>query len=183
MAQTLADEQLKLAMNIASIIRGVGVGGIACLVAVLAATAGVAAETSAKPVPPAESATASSGTKGGEILLVLDGRWAGASADGTEVSYSFTRRGTVTWRVAAPSFQQAYPDGLQAKYRVQVAQPHWEIDVYDFVDPTFGGVVFRGIIEIVDGHSFKMQGRPSNQGDRPKDFTDAAIVFRTGARE
>lgn len=117
------------------------------------------------------------GADEGQIHLALSGEWTGNAKDGTEISYSFGKEGTVVWRVNEKNFTQAFPEGLAAKYQIRAGRL-CEIDIYDFTDPRFKDIRFQGILEITDSRTFKMEGLPSNQGDRPKAFTEDAIVFR-----
>src|SRR6516164_3874763 len=73
----------------------------------------------------------------GRIHLTLSGDWSGTSADGTEVSYSFAKDGTVVWRVKEKEFMRAFPEGLKAKYQLRIGMPLSEIDISDFSDPRF----------------------------------------------
>jgi hypothetical protein len=108
----------------------------------------------------------------------LFGDWVGTAPDGTEISYSFTKDGGVIWRVKEKEFLQAFPEGLKGKYQLRVAKPFHEIDIYDFEDPQSKSIRFRGILEFVDDQTFKFEGKPSNQGERPKQFSNEAITFR-----
>jgi hypothetical protein len=114
------------------------------------------------------------------IRVSLSGTWMGTAPDGTEISYSFTPEGTVVWKVKEKNFARTFPEGLQAKYRIRVEKPHWEIDIYDFADARFKKSSFRGILAIDDPQTIKMDGRPSNQGERPRDFTPDAITLKCG---
>jgi len=118
----------------------------------------------------------------GQIHLVLSGDWSGTAWDGTEVSYSFSKDGSVVWRVKEKEFMQDFLEGLKAKYQVRAGNPLCEIDMYDFKDPRFMGIRFLGIFEVADGKSFKLEGSPSNQGERPKEFSKEAIVFRANKK-
>jgi hypothetical protein len=118
----------------------------------------------------------------GQIYLALAGDWRGMAPDRTEVSYSFAKQGTVVWRVKEKGFLRAFSEGLRAKYEVRVGKPICEIDLYDFSDPQFKGIRFRGILEIIDAQTFKMEGTPSNRGERPKEFSKEAMVFRASQK-
>jgi hypothetical protein len=113
-----------------------------------------------------------------ETQVTLSGDWSGTAPDGTDVSYSFSTEGTMIWRVNEKEFVRAFPEGLNAKYRVRGGKPPHEIDIYDFNDTRLKEIRFRGILEFTDGHTFKLQGKPSNQGERPKEFSKEAVVFR-----
>jgi hypothetical protein len=109
------------------------------------------------------------------IHLQFSNTWSGKAPDGTIVSYEFFKTGKVIWRVEVKGEKKMQ---LEAKYKLVYAQPHLEIDIFDFVDPKFKGVVFRGIIEILGTNSFKMEGEPSIKGDRPEGFSEEAIEFK-----
>jgi hypothetical protein len=134
---------------------------------------GIAVALTALPLVPAEE---------GRIHLALSGDWSGMGGDGSEVSYSFAKDGVVVWRVKEKRFLDAFPEGLKAKYRVRIGKPLCEIDIYDFNDPRFKGVRFRGILEITDAQTFKLEGMPSNQGERPRKFSKEAVVFRASKK-
>jgi hypothetical protein len=118
----------------------------------------------------------------GQIHLALAGDWSGTAPDGTEVSYSFTKEGVVVWRMKEKEFMHAFPEGLKAKYQVRVGKPFCEIDMHDFSNPRFKEIRFRGILEITDAQTFKMEGSPSNQGERPKEFSKEAVIFRSSKK-
>jgi hypothetical protein len=113
----------------------------------------------------------------GTIVVTLSGDWTAATPDASEVTYNFSTDGTLTWRVTDQKFTRRWPNGLKAKYTVTVAKPIWLIDVYDFDDAEFKPFRLRGIIEITDGQTFKMEGQPSNRGERPEKFGPDALVF------
>jgi hypothetical protein len=111
------------------------------------------------------------------INVTLSGEWTATAPDGTEVAYTFSKDGTLTWRVADPNFTGRWPKGLAARYRITVAKPLWEIDIFNFDEPSFKEIRLRGILEIVDSKTFKMDGQPSPRGERPKAFGKDALVF------
>ena len=108
------------------------------------------------------------------IHVQFSNTWSGKAPDGTTVSYEFSKTGKVIWRVEVKGEEKVK---LEAKYKLVYAEPHLKIDILDFVDPDFKGVVFRGIIQILGSDSFKMEGTPSMEGDRPKAFSEEAIEF------
>jgi hypothetical protein len=108
------------------------------------------------------------------IHLQFSNIWSGKAPDGTTVSYEFSKKGKVIWRVEVKGEEKLE---LEAKYKLVYAKPHLKIDILDFVDPKFKGVVFRGIIQILGAENFKMEGKPSIKGDRPERFSDEAIEF------
>jgi len=109
------------------------------------------------------------------------GDWSGKAPDGTTVKYSLHKDGSAVWFVDEANFKQAFPSGLKAKYVIRDKSPFWEIDIYDFQDGPFKGVTFLGILQPIDDRKFKMEGMPSNHGDRPKSFDDQAITFTKAA--
>jgi hypothetical protein len=113
----------------------------------------------------------------GSIVVTLSGDWTATTPEGSEVTYNFSTDGTVTWHVNDQKFTRRWPNGLKAKYTVTVAKPIWLIDVFDFDDPELKPFRLRGIIEITDGRTFKMEGQPSNRDDRPEKFGSDALVF------
>ena len=114
------------------------------------------------------------------IIVSIQGQWKGKAKDGTEVKYTFTKDGCVTWYVGEENFKKAFPNGLKAKYAIRIVKPYAEIDIFDFEAEQFKKVRFLGIIEVLDARSFKMEGQPNLHGERPKTFTEEAIVFRPG---
>lgn len=113
----------------------------------------------------------------GTEVVTLSGEWRGVAPDETVMSYTFEEPDKVVWRVEEEGFRQAFPDGLTAKYVIRKGEPFMEIDMYDFEHPNFEGIRFLGILEIVDDLTFKMEGTPSHEGDRPETFSEEAIVF------
>jgi hypothetical protein len=109
--------------------------------------------------------------------LSFVGDWSGKAPDGTTVKYSLHKDGSVVWFVDEANFKQASPSGMKAKYVIREKSPFWEIDIYDFVDGRFKGVTFLGILQPIDDRTFKMEGAPSIDGDRPKSFDEEAITF------
>jgi hypothetical protein len=107
----------------------------------------------------------------------LAGEWNGKAPDGSKVSYSFQKDGSVTNFVDSSNFKQMFPTGLQAKYILREKSPFWEIDIYDFEDGRFKGITMQGILQPLDNGKFKMEGMPSNSGARPSNFDDEAIIF------
>jgi len=118
----------------------------------------------------------------GQIHLTLSGDWSGVEERGTEVSFSFTKEGTVVWRVKEEEFMRDFPEGLKAKYQIRAGKPLCEFDIYDLNDPRLKEIRFRGILEITDGQTFKMEGKWSNKGERPTEFSDDAIVLRASKK-
>jgi hypothetical protein len=114
----------------------------------------------------------------GRIHLTLSGDWSGTAVDGTEVSYSFSKDGRMTWRVKEREFMRAFPEGLKGEYELRPGKPLCEIDIYNFNDPGFKAIRFLGILEIIDGQTFKMEGRPAHQGPRLAKFSSEAAVLR-----
>jgi hypothetical protein len=113
----------------------------------------------------------------GTIVVTLSGDWKATTPDASDVTYNFATDGTLTWHVSDPKFTRRWPNGLKAKYTVTVAKPFWLVDVFDFDDAELKPFRLRGIIEITDGQTFKMEGQPSNQGERPEKFGTDALVF------
>ena len=107
----------------------------------------------------------------------LLGEWQGKAKNGTIVRYAFKPGGDVVWTVEEPSFKRMMPNGLTAKFTVRETSPLWELDIDRFKDERFGEVTMRAILQPISATSFKMEGKPSNRGERPKAFTDEAIVF------
>lgn len=107
----------------------------------------------------------------------LVGDWTGKAKDGTKITYSFHKDGSVVWMVDAPNFKRQAPSGLQAKYTVRTTSPIWEIDIHDFEAAPFKGITFQGILQPIENTKFKMDGMPSNRGKRPVTFGEEAIVF------
>jgi hypothetical protein len=116
----------------------------------------------------------------GSIHITLEGRWSGDAPDGTKITYEFNKDGSVTWFVEEENFKKMAPLGLPGKYKIRVAEPHWEMDITDFADPRFKQFKFMAIIKIIDARTFRMEGdRP---GTRPKEFGKDAINFRAEAK-
>ena len=113
----------------------------------------------------------------GQLQITLSGDWSGTAPDGTEVSYSFSKPGTVIWRVKEEKFTRAWPEGLKAKYQVTVGKPLYAIDIYDFSDPKFKDIRFRGILEVIDGQSFKMEGAPTKGGRGQRSSPSKPLCF------
>jgi hypothetical protein len=113
------------------------------------------------------------------INVTLQGKWVGSARDGTKVTYDFDKDGSITWYVDEENFTKMAPKGLKGKYKIQVADPVWQVDITDFDHPQFKQIAFLGIIEIVDAKSFRMEGRPNQ---RPKEFGPAAVVFRAQSK-
>jgi len=113
-----------------------------------------------------------------EFHIAIQGRWSGTAIDGTKVSYSFTKEGNVTWYVDEENFKQAYPKGLVAKYKISIAKPYWKFDIHKFEHPMFKDIKFRGILEVLSEKSFRMEGVPSNLGERPEKFTKDSVMFQ-----
>jgi hypothetical protein len=113
----------------------------------------------------------------GNILVNFSGDWNATAPDATEVSYTFSKDGTVIWHVKDENFTRLWPKGLKAKYQVSVAEPLWQIDMFEFDAAQFKGVRLKGIIQIMDDQTFKMEGQPSPRGDRPKAFGKETLVF------
>jgi hypothetical protein len=107
----------------------------------------------------------------------LVGEWNGKAPDGSKVSYSFQKDGSVSNFVNSKNFKQMFPTGLQAKYTLREKSPFWEIDIYDFEDIRFKGITMQGIFQPLEKGKFKMEGMPSNSGARPSNFNEEAIVF------
>lgn len=112
------------------------------------------------------------------IRVTLSGLWTGSAPDDTQIAYVFGYDGSVVWQVNEVNFQRTFPLGLKGKYQLRPGKPYWEMDLFEFGDPRFNEVRFRAIMEIVDARTFKMDGKPSSQGERPKDFTKDAVTFR-----
>jgi hypothetical protein len=98
--------------------------------------------------------------------LDLAGDWAG-SAEGTEISYTFNPDGTMVWRVNDPQFKASAPDGAKGRFRIIKGLRFNEIKLYRFESPELEDHSFRGIIELLDENSFKME---IGQGANPIDF-------------
>ena len=49
---------------------------------------------------------------------------------------------------------------------------------YKFEHPMFKDIEFRGILEVLSEKSFRMEGVPSNLGERPEKFTKDLVIFR-----
>jgi hypothetical protein len=113
-----------------------------------------------------------------EFHIALQGQWSGTAIDGTKVSYSFTKEGNVTWHVDDDNFTQAFPKGLVAKYKISIAKPYWKLDIHKFEHPMFKDIEFRGILEVLSEKSFRMEGAPSNRGERPERFTKDSVLFQ-----
>ena len=113
--------------------------------------------------------------------ITIQGRWSGSAKDGSEISYSFTKDGDVTWYVVDENSKPAFPKGLVGKYKITIAKPYWKIDIHKFEHPMFKDVTFMGIFEVLGEKSFRLEGvpsKPSNRGKRPQKFTDEAITFK-----
>ena len=113
--------------------------------------------------------------------ITIQGRWSGSAKDGTEISYSFTKNGDVTWHVEEENFKRAFPKGLAGKYKISIAKPYWRIDIHKFEHAMFKDVTFMGILEVLGEKSFRMEGvpsKPSNRRKRPHKFTDEAVTFQ-----
>ncbi len=111
------------------------------------------------------------------INVKLSGKWSATAPDSTEVAYTFSKDGSVLWHVSDPNFTHRWPNGLKAKYQISVAKPLWQIDMFEFDDAQFKGIQLRGIVEILDDRTFKMDGQPSHRADRPKEFGKDTLVF------
>ena len=55
----------------------------------------------------------------------LVGEWNGKAPDGSKVSYSFQKDGSVSNFVDSTDFKQMFPAGLQAKYALREKSPLW----------------------------------------------------------
>src|SRR5262245_4899089 len=98
----------------------------------------------------------------------LFGTWTGIAPDGTRVSYTFTEDGSVVNTVKEKGFKFRFGShGLKAKYAIREGNPYWELDIFDFKDFHLTEIVFRGILEPISANEFKMEGTPSNHGERP----------------
>jgi hypothetical protein len=111
------------------------------------------------------------------IQIRLSGLWTGTAPDNTQIAYVFGPKGSVVWHVNEVNFQRFFPLGLKCKYLIRPGKPYWEMDLFEFGDPRFNESRFRAIVEIVDTRTFKTYGKPSSQGERPKDFTKDAVTF------
>lgn len=76
------------------------------------------------------------------IFVSIQGQWTGKAKNGTEVTYTFTKDGCVTWNVAEEDFKKAFPNGLKAKYAIRIAKPYAELDIFDFDAEQFKKVRF-----------------------------------------
>ena len=104
------------------------------------------------------------------------GEWIGKGSDG-RVSFNFQKDGSVLWLDDKTNFKRMFPSGLSAKYVIREQSPFWEIDIYDFKDVLYECIIFRGILQSIDDRTFRMQGMPSNRGERPKNFDNKAVIF------
>ena len=113
------------------------------------------------------------------IQVRLSGLWTGTGPDKTEIAYLFTSDGNVRWKANRTNIILAYPFGLKAKYQIRPAKPYWEMDLFEFIvnDPQLKEGRYRAIVEFVDSRTMKIDGKPSNIGERPKNFTQDTITF------
>ena len=56
---------------------------------------------------------------------------------------------------------------MVAKYKISIAKPYWKLDIHKFEHPMFKDIEFRGILDVLSEKSFRMEGVPSNLGERP----------------
>jgi len=105
------------------------------------------------------------------------GRWeATIPGRGARVSYQFVDSVRVIWEVEDPgAHQRTYV--VKARYKLDRGTEPWTIDITNFEDRSLKGMMFRGIIKLQDDGSLVMEGRPSNLGGRPTEFSTAAVAF------
>ncbi len=114
----------------------------------------------------------------GFVSKDLVGEWKGKARDGTEIRYTFKEDGKVIWQVEETGFRSMAPDGLEGVYVVEIGKPRWKLDISNFKHPAFSEFKFEGILQMFSKKRMKMDGRPSPAGERPKRFTEEAIVFQ-----
>lgn len=131
------------------------------------------------PVALGITAGCSKDTKPTPTNVPIVGAWTGTAGDGTEVLYVFAKEGTVVWKVNEKNFLSEFPNGVRANYEVRVGKPYWEIDIFDFDEAQFKGVIWQGILEVsTQRSSFTMEGTPSTKGRRPQKFSREAVEFQ-----
>lgn len=119
--------------------------------------------------------------EGLDLSSNIHGRWSGKAPDGTEVSYTFTKDGHVTWYVDEKNFKKIFPKGFVGKYKITVAKPYTKIDINNFEHPAFKSFTYLGIIKNIDKQRFRMEAVPSHpmrQAKRPDKFTRNAVIFQ-----
>jgi hypothetical protein len=103
------------------------------------------------------------------------GKWQAEPLPKEFVTYDFSDSGNVLWIVRNDSLKTL--EAFQAKYLLHRGKKFWEIDMFEFLDKRLKGVTFRGIIEVLSKDKIRLEGLPSNFGNRPNKFSDKALIF------
>jgi hypothetical protein len=103
------------------------------------------------------------------------GKWQTEPRPHEFVTYDFKDSNKVVWVVRNDSLKiiQAFT----AKYIIRQGKEYWEIDMCEFVDKRLKGISFRSIMEVLSDDKIKLDGLPSNAGNRPEKFSDQALIF------
>jgi hypothetical protein len=103
----------------------------------------------------------------------LAGTWSATDPQGTHITYTFNRHGTLVWSMDDPYFSADYPSGAQAAYTVQSGNPVWQIAISDFKTGGLQGMKLLGILQPLTMNQIKLEAG----GIQPAGFGHKALVY------
>jgi hypothetical protein len=104
------------------------------------------------------------------------GSWTGHANTGVVIKYRFTDQ-NVVWNIDDAEFTREFPNGIQAKYRLEPGEKYLHLDMYDFENAQLKHFTLRGIVQFRDQNRFRMTAPNGPTATRPREFDEHTVEF------